>query len=166
VTVDIGLVGELRAEVLAGLSARQPSLPEGRGGLGGGDEQAYGRQLISEALDRHARRAVTAGAAVLSATAEDELSRAVFDALFRMDRPQRLLDDLDVENINANGCDQVWVRYADGRRARAEPIADSDRVSSTCSARPPPGWGSGNADSISARPGCRCSSPTGPASSP
>jgi pilus assembly protein CpaF len=46
--------------------------------------------------------------------------------LFRMNRLQRLLDDPDVENINANGADQVWVRYAGGRRARVEPIAGSD----------------------------------------
>ena len=31
-----------------------------------------------------------------------------------------------VENINANGCDNVFVRYSDGRRERVDPIADSD----------------------------------------
>ena len=36
------------------------------------------------------------------------------------------LDDPGIENINANGCDQVWVRYADGRREQVEPIAASD----------------------------------------
>jgi pilus assembly protein CpaF len=50
----------------------------------------------------------------------------VFDAMFRLNRLQRLLDDPGIENINANGCDQVWVRYADGRREQVEPIASSD----------------------------------------
>ena len=63
---------------------------------------------------------------MLSAPEEDELARAAFDALFRLNRLQRLLDDPSIENINANGCDQVWVRYADGRREQVEPIAASD----------------------------------------
>ena len=50
----------------------------------------------------------------------------MFDTLFRLQRLQRLLDDPMLENINANGCDNVWVRYADGRRECVEPIANSD----------------------------------------
>ena len=57
---------------------------------------------------------------------EDFLARAAFDALFRLNRLQRLLDDPGIENINANGCDVVWVRYADGRREQVAPIASSD----------------------------------------
>jgi pilus assembly protein CpaF len=127
VTVDTGLVTGLRAEVLATLSERERTLQaEGRRALAVGDEQALGRQLISEALERRARHALTTGTTVMSPEEEDELSRATFDALFRLNRLQRLLDDPDIENINANGCDVVWVRYADGRRERVEPIAESN----------------------------------------
>jgi Flp pilus assembly CpaF family ATPase len=127
VTVDTGLVTGLRAEVLAALSERERTLQaEGRGTLGSGDEQALGRQLISEALERRARYALTDGTAVMTPEDEDELARATFDALFRLNRLQRLLDDPDIENINANGCDVVWVRYADGRRERVGPIAESN----------------------------------------
>jgi Flp pilus assembly CpaF family ATPase len=127
VTVDTGLVTGLRAEVLAALSERERALQaEGRRALAAGDEQALGRQLISEALERRARHALTTGTAVMSPEEEDELSRSTFDALFRLNRLQRLLDDPDIENINANGCDVVWVRYADGRRERVEPIAESN----------------------------------------
>lgn len=126
-TVDTGLVTGLRAEVLAALSERERALQaEGRRALAAGDEQALGRQLISEALERRARHALTTGTAVMSPEEEDELSRSTFDALFRLNRLQRLLDDPDIENINANGCDVVWVRYADGRRERVEPIAESN----------------------------------------
>ena len=121
-----GLVAELRAEVLAVLSERQRTLAVAGRPLSVADEQALGRQLIAEALERRARQAVAAGRPVMAASAEDDLARAAFDALFRMDRLQRLLDDPSIENINANGCDQVWVRYADGRRERVEPIAASD----------------------------------------
>jgi pilus assembly protein CpaF len=127
VTVDTGLVTGLRAEVLASLSERERALQaDGRRALAVGDEQALGRQLISEALERRARHALTTGTEVMSPEEEDELSRATFDALFRLNRLQRLLDDPDIENINANGCDVVWVRYADGRRERVEPIAESN----------------------------------------
>jgi pilus assembly protein CpaF len=119
-------VAEVRAEVLAELSERQRTLAVAGRPLSVADEQALGRQLIAEALERRARQAVAAGRPVMTASAEDDLARAAFDALFRMDRLQRLLDDPSIENINANGCDQVWVRYADGRRERVEAIATSD----------------------------------------
>ena len=126
-SADAALVGGLRAEVLAALSERERALAgAGRPPLGAEDEQALGRQLIAEALERRATDALRASEAVLSASEEDELSRAVFDALFRLNRLQRLLDDPAIENINANGADQVWVRYADGRRERVEPIASTD----------------------------------------
>ncbi len=126
-SVDIDLVAGLRTEVLAALTDRQRDLAAaGRPALTSADEQALGRQLISEALERRAGQAIHAGASILSAPEEDELARATFDAMFRLNRLQRLLDDPDIENINANGCDQVWVRYADGRRERVGPIASSD----------------------------------------
>ncbi|MCU4185157.1 Flp pilus assembly complex ATPase component TadA [Acidiferrimicrobium sp. IK] len=124
---DRDLVEGLRADVLAALTERTAAR-QAAGGLplGPADEQALGRQLIAEALERRARQALSAGDTVMSGVGEDRLARAVFDALFRLNRLQRLLDDPGIENINANGCDVVWVRYADGRREQAEPIAESD----------------------------------------
>ena len=37
-----------------------------------------------------------------------------------------LIDDPDIENIDVNGCDRVWVTYADGTKERCQPVADSD----------------------------------------
>jgi Flp pilus assembly CpaF family ATPase len=126
-TVDRALVERLRAEVLAALSERNRGHQAGgRPPLGPADEQALGRQLIADALERRARDALGAGETVMPEGEEDFLARAVFDALFRLNRLQRLLDDPAIENINANGCDVVWVRYADGRREQVAPIADSD----------------------------------------
>ena len=126
-TAEAGVVAGLRAEVLAALSEREREIAAaGRPALGPADEQALGRQLIAEALERRATKALRDSDVLLSATEEDDLARAAFDALFRMDRLQRLLDDPSIENINANGCDQVWVRYADGRREQVAPIASSD----------------------------------------
>lgn len=120
---DDTIEAQIRADVLASLDADRSA---GTVRLSAEDEQARGRQLIAEALDAHARRAVTAGDSVLDLDEEERLSRSVFDAVFRLGRLQRLLDDPSIENINANGCDVVWVRYADGRRVQVEPIARSD----------------------------------------
>jgi pilus assembly protein CpaF len=127
VTADTALVAGLRAEVLTALSERERVLAvAGRPPLSGADEQALGRQLITEALERRANQALRDRRSMLSEPEEDEVARATFDALFRLNRLQRLLDDPSIENINANGADQVWVRYADGRREQVEPIAASD----------------------------------------
>ena len=47
-------------------------------------------------------------------------------ALFGLGRLQPLVDDPDVENIEVDGYDHVWVSYADGRDVRHPPVADSD----------------------------------------
>ena len=126
-TPDAGVVAGLRAEVLAALSQRERELSAGgRSPLGPADEQALGRQLIADALERRATKALRDQDVLLAPDEEDALARTVFDALFRLDRLQRLLDDPGIENINANGADQVFVRYADGRREQVAPIAVSD----------------------------------------
>ncbi len=126
-TAQTGQVTRLRAEVLSQLAARrQADRAAGNPPLRPADEEAMGRQLIADALDDYARDQLTANRPVLALDAEEELGEAVFNALFRLNRIQRLLDDPGVENVNANGADQVFVRYADGRRERVEPIAESD----------------------------------------
>lgn len=120
-------IEDLRTRVLAKLAERQrANQVAGSPTLRGSDEQALGRQLIADVLDAQARAALAAGRQVRSPEEDDGLAQAVFDSLFRLGRLQRLLDDSSIENINANGCDDVWVRYADGRREHAEPIAHSD----------------------------------------
>lgn len=57
---------------------------------------------------------------------EQHLARTVLDALFGMGRLQALIDDPGIENIDINGCDQVWVTFADGSKSSAEPVAESD----------------------------------------
>jgi pilus assembly protein CpaF len=53
-------------------------------------------------------------------------ARALFDALFRLGRIQPLLDLPNVENIDINGCDPVWVSFADGSSAQYDPVAATD----------------------------------------
>jgi len=91
------------------------------------DRSALGRALIAEALQEEAAAALGAGRPVLDAGTEDAIAAEVFAALFAMAGFQRYLDDASIENINANGADEVFVRYADGTREQVDPVAASDK---------------------------------------
>ena len=88
--------------------------------------EARARGLIREALDAHTRTALSNGTAILDKSAEDRVAGLVFAGLFGLGRLQALLDDESVENIAANGCDEVFVTYEGGRRATHPPVAGSD----------------------------------------
>jgi Flp pilus assembly CpaF family ATPase len=90
------------------------------------DERQYARSLIARALADHARVELEAGRVPPSAEDEEELAAAVHAALYGVGRLQPLLDDPLVENIDINGCDRVFVDYADGREVLLEPVAESD----------------------------------------
>jgi pilus assembly protein CpaF len=91
------------------------------------DAEQYANVLINEELRRHAQGQVRQGRAPLDAEQEDELAQAIHAALFGLGRLEPLLSDPDIENIDANGCDQVHVELTDGTVRHAAPIADSDR---------------------------------------
>jgi pilus assembly protein CpaF len=57
---------------------------------------------------------------------EQALAQSILDALFGMGGLQRLIDDPEIENIDINGCDRVWVTYADGSKRLMDAVADSD----------------------------------------
>jgi Flp pilus assembly CpaF family ATPase len=69
---------------------------------------------------------VTAGRSPLNAQDEEDLAAAIHAALFGVGRLQPLLEDQQVENIDINGCDRVFIGYADGREVMGEPVAESD----------------------------------------
>jgi pilus assembly protein CpaF len=91
-----------------------------------GDRQETGWELIGEVLNRHATAAMTAGAMPLDRDAEERVARAVFDDLFGLGGFSPLLRDPEIENIDAIGCDRVWVRRFDGTRHQAAPVAATD----------------------------------------
>ncbi len=118
---DHELTRRLRDEV-----AREAAGPDAAQPLTAARRAELGRRLIAEALDDEAARALGAARAPLDADTERQIGQAVFDALFGLGGFQPFLDDPDVESVNANGCDEVFVQYAGGRRVRAAPIAGSD----------------------------------------
>jgi len=90
------------------------------------DRRELARQLALVRLRDIAAERVASGQTPIEATEEQHLAQAVLDALFGLGRLQVLVDDPEIENIDVNGCDRVWVTYADGQKALMEPIADSD----------------------------------------
>ena len=126
-SADQNLVRQMREEV-ADLLAQQrhDDAATGIPPMSSEDERQFARALISRVLDQHARAEIAAGRSPLSAGDEDEVAQGIHAALFGVGRLQPLLEDPEVENIDINGCDNVFVQYADGREERGTPVADSD----------------------------------------
>lgn len=109
------LAEQRRADAAAGMP---PMSPE--------DERQFARAVIAQVLEELARREIAQGRAPQTAEEEEALAAGVHAALFGVGRLQPLLDDPDIENVDVNGCDNVFVSYADGREVAAEPVAESD----------------------------------------
>jgi Flp pilus assembly CpaF family ATPase len=125
-----GLTGRISAEVAHRLSAeaglRQPSGVLASTVVDEVDRAVLGRTLIAEALQAETAAALREGRPVLDSEDEDKVANEVFASLFAMAGFQTYLEDPSIENINANGADEVFVRYADGARERVSPVASSD----------------------------------------
>jgi pilus assembly protein CpaF len=122
------LVDLIQSEVARRLSARSTTAPDELANrpLSEADRVALGRALIAEELEHEATSALRDGRPVLDAESEDEVAAEVFARLFAMAGFQPYLEDPSIENINANGADEVFVRYADGSREQVRPVAASD----------------------------------------
>jgi pilus assembly protein CpaF len=126
-------VRALRSEVAAALAQgtgrgdldRRSALA--RNELHRGDRIEASR-LIEEAI--RARRPPHSSAAQLSAIelteTEELVVREVLAALFGLGPLQQFIDDPSVENIDVNGCERVFLSYADGTSELTGPAADSD----------------------------------------
>jgi Flp pilus assembly CpaF family ATPase len=86
----------------------------------------YARAVIVDLVREYVDGLALAGRPAPSIDQEEELARAVYDEMFGLGRLQPLVDDPDVENIDVNRYDQVWVTYADGRKVPGPLAADSD----------------------------------------
>jgi len=113
------LAAEIRELVAEDLAASEAA------GLSGDHRREFARQRIYVHLDRigplEAARDMPDDAA-----GEQALAQTVLDTLFGMGGLQALIDDPTIENIDINGCDRVWVTFADGSKRRMPAIAESD----------------------------------------
>jgi Flp pilus assembly CpaF family ATPase len=127
VHINEELVRRIRSAVAGGLTERT-TVAMGNGGrrLDADDQAALARSLIDDELEKHARDCISRNEPVLTADEEASLAQAVYDRIFQLGRLQPLLDDERIMNIHANGCDVVFVEYADGTKISWSPIASSD----------------------------------------
>jgi Flp pilus assembly CpaF family ATPase len=125
--MDQQLIRRLREEV-ADILARQrrEDATNGLPPMTAEDERQFARAVVSRVLDGYAREEVTAGRKPPSHEEEQGIAEGIHAALFGVGRLQPLLDDPDVENIDINGCDNVFIGYADGREERGLPVAEND----------------------------------------
>jgi len=125
--MDHSVVKRLRGEVGDQLAEqRRLDSATGIAPMSGEDERQFARAIISQVLEEYARGEITAGRPPLNAQDEEELAQAIHAALFGVGRLQPLLEDQQIENIDINGCDRVFIGYADGREVMSEPVAESD----------------------------------------
>lgn len=101
-------------------------------GMAADDRREYARRQIFAHMDLltarppEGWRSTGDGAEGVALDEEQHLAQTVLDALFGMGRLQSLIDDPDIENIDCNGCDRVWVTFADGSKRMMPAVADSD----------------------------------------
>jgi pilus assembly protein CpaF len=124
--MDHALVRRLRTEVAEKVAVQRRDDAVLGIAMSPEDERQYARSLISRALSDHAKTELEAGRVPPTQEDEGDLAKAVHAALYGVGRLQPLLDDQLVENIDINGCDRVFVSWADGREELVEPVAESD----------------------------------------
>jgi pilus assembly protein CpaF len=90
------------------------------------DEQQKARSIIRQVVAWHMQQRLTSGEELPEADYDARLRAAIFAAIYGAGELQELLEDDTVENIDINGFDEVWVRYAGGEKRRWRPVAASN----------------------------------------
>jgi len=90
------------------------------------DEQQKAQSIIRQVVAAHMQQRLTAGEELPDPDYDARLRAAVFAAIYGAGELQELLEDPLVENIDINGFNEVWVRYAGGEKRRWRPVAVSD----------------------------------------
>jgi pilus assembly protein CpaF len=125
--MDQALVRRLREEVAEVLARqRREDAANGLPQMTAEDERQFARAVVGRVLENHARGEIAAGRTPPGASEEQDLADGIHAALFGVGRLQPLLDDPMVENIDINGCDKVFIGFADGREELGQPVAESD----------------------------------------
>ncbi|MCO1575876.1 Flp pilus assembly complex ATPase component TadA [Crossiella sp. SN42] len=121
----------LRDQLCTDLAARLPdqvlAQDADRHSMSGARRRQLAQQILQEAAEAHARTELaTPGGLLLAPEVEQRVIASVLDEYLGLAGLEPLLADPDIETININGADAVFVHYADGRRARMPPVAATD----------------------------------------
>jgi pilus assembly protein CpaF len=118
VSAPVDVVARLRAAISSRLAAA--------GALSDGERDRRIAMFIAQEIDANARADIGQGRAPLSPQVEAAVARALRDSFTGLGGLQRLIDDPGVEDVFAQGCDNVWVRTVNGEMYRAAPVAATD----------------------------------------
>lgn len=122
--VDWTLLRTLRREVAEQL---QRSITE-RPGMNEADQRAIAQAHALDVIrDRMAMITAENGdSGVWTQELQQRMAKAIIDGLYGLGRFQVLVDDDRVENIDIYGCDNVWVKYAGGKKVKVAQITPTD----------------------------------------
>ena len=112
--LDHRLIRRLQGRVAEDLNREsQRREAAGEPELSQADEQQLSMTLIDQAVTDYLQRQLREGGDVpMDRTLDERLSTSVYASMYGAGELQSLLDDRDVENIDINGCDEMWVTYA------------------------------------------------------
>jgi pilus assembly protein CpaF len=130
--LDYVLVRSLQARVADELTRlQQERAAGGQPPLGPSDVRQLALSCIRETVSGYMRAQISAGVELPGRDYDRRLIGAIDAAMYGAGELQELLDDQSVENVDINGCDEVWVTYADSRgcvRSRAVAATDEDLI--------------------------------------
>src|SRR6478752_5531527 len=113
--LDYQLVTTLQERVADEMTrAKQQRETHGQQELSDSDERQLALSVITKAVQRHLASVLAAGGE-LPADAEYDLRliQAVGDAMYEAAEFQDLITNEQIENVDINGCDEVFITYAD-----------------------------------------------------
>ena len=108
--LDRRLVEDLRGRVADELTrGKQDRDARGQRELSFTDERQLALSVITKVVQRHLASVLAAGGELPADPAFDlKLIMAVDASIFEAGELQEILDDVDVENVDINGCDEVY----------------------------------------------------------
>lgn len=125
-SIDYTLVKSLRRQAGDLMSAQSRLAEEIGAPLSTADLRVAARSVIGRLVLEHNQRQFHNGAYLPSEADDEALINAVHAAMYGVGRLQPWLEHPDVENIDINGCDNVFIGYANGKREKVDPVAESD----------------------------------------
>ncbi len=110
---------EIRLEVTKRLSMQESNLTSID------DRKVLTAKIIDEMLKERAADMLASGRQMPTLEEDSELSQMIISSMFGMGSLQAYLEDDQIENIDINGPDEVWLTYANGKKINAGKIAES-----------------------------------------
>ena len=117
------LASEMADQVAASLAQ---AVRESGGELTVQEATQLAATFTADLLEAHATQEISHGRPAPSEEIVQSLRSAVLSKVLGLGGLQALMDDPEIETINANGHDQVFAIRADGTTSRQAPIAASD----------------------------------------